>query len=189
MIGFLSNNGSITTSHVKSNVIARGFNGFAGGFSGYATGLRIKNSISESNVTGMISGGLVGEFRNGIVEWTYTNGTINASNVAGGLFGILVSSTLAHSFSLATVHGNNQAGHLIGTASSLSSINIYKGPGQVVTTNTQTITSPHLQTLPSTNHRAILYMKSFVSYERLLVDPDAVWIIGSNGYPVLYFMN
>jgi hypothetical protein len=189
MIGFLSTAGSVSSSHVNSIVIARGFNGYAGGISGYAIGLRIKNSISDANVTGKISGGLVGEFRNGTVEWSYTTGTINGSIVAGGIIGILDSSTLAHSFSLTTVRGNIQAGHLFGTASILSTINIYKGPDQLVTTNTQTIVNPYILTLPSTNIISTLRMKSFVSYEHLLIDQDAVWIIGSNGIPVLYFMS
>ena len=188
LIGVVTTSAQVNGSYTKASVSAKGPNGFAGGIVGYGTGAQITNSVSESNVTGTITGGIAGYLGNGKIDKAYSAGIIKGTNISGGLVGNLSSSIISNAFSLATVHGNNNAGHLTGIATSLTISNSYRTATQVVTTNTQTVTSSNLGLLPSSELMTLLVLRPFVSLEHLIVNPNAVWVMGTNGYPKLHYM-
>ena len=103
--------GSLFTDSTVRNLILKDFEvsgtSNVGGLSGAGHGNIINvGTAGTVNSTGNNSGGIVGNFQNGIIENVYSVASVNGNNNVGGLFGVLMMATVSKSYYAGVLTGN-----------------------------------------------------------------------------------
>ena len=98
----------------------------AGGLVGYAQDNAILNSYATGDVTGLGDvGGLIGAIQNSKISESYATGTVSGVFGVGGLTGYAANSKIIQSYSSSNLTGAHRVGGLVGEAKNITIENAY----------------------------------------------------------------